>query len=88
MNMKERISASLHVLEPVEIVVRDDSEKHRGHGGWREGGGTHFDVMIRASVFDGLSRVERHRRVNALLAEEFARGLHALAITAKGLKDQ
>lgn len=85
MNMKERISASLSVLDPTELGVRDDSEKHRGHGGWREGGETHFEVNIRAAIFDGLSRVERHRRINALLSDEFARGLHALAIRAKGV---
>lgn len=88
MSMKERISASLSALHPVELEVIDESEMHRGHGGWREGGETHFRVLIRAAAFDGASRVERHRRVNALLAGEFQRGLHALAIVARGLADK
>ena len=87
MSMKERITAHLAALSPRELEVIDESEQHRGHGGWREGGETHFRVVIRAGLFDGLSRVERHRRINGLLAPEFARGLHALAIRAKGLEE-
>jgi BolA protein len=84
MTMEERIRATLLTLAPAELDVIDDSEKHRGHGGWREGGETHFTVRIRAAALDGLSRVECHRRINALLAGEFVRGLHALAIDARG----
>lgn len=83
MSMKERISASLQTLLPDSLEVIDESENHRGHGGWREGGETHYRILIRARCFSGISRVERHRRINALLAEEFTRGLHALAISAK-----
>lgn len=85
MTMLERIHRALQALDPVEIEVIDDSEKHRGHGGWREGGETHYRVYLRAKALDGLSRVECHRRINALLAGEFARGLHALAIDARGV---
>ena len=87
MSMKERISAHLASLAPMELDVIDESEQHRGHGGWREGGETHYRVVIRAAAFDGLSRVDRHRRINELLAPEFARGLHALAIRAKGASE-
>lgn len=86
MSMKERIKASLNALEPEALIVTDESEKHRGHGGWREGGETHFHVEIRSKAFNGLSRVACHRRINALLADEFARGLHALAIDARGVE--
>lgn len=82
----DRIRETLLTLAPAALDVIDDSEKHRGHGGWREGGGTHFQVRIRAAAFNGLSRVECHRRINALLAPEFARGLHALAIDARGVE--
>lgn len=85
MGMKEHIVAELAALEPAELEVIDESENHRGHGGWREGGETHFRIRIRTKAFDGLSRVECHRRVNALLAGAFASGLHALAIDARGL---
>jgi len=84
MSMKERIITQLSTLNPTHLDVVDESEAHRGHGGWREGGETHFRVIIRSSVFDGLSRVAAHRLINAELADEFARGLHALAIDAKG----
>ena len=84
MTMENRIRTTLLTLAPVELDVIDDSEKHRGHGGWREGGETHFTVRIRSHALNGLSRVECHRRINALLADEFARGLHALAIDARG----
>ncbi len=83
--MAERIRATLLALDPSELDVIDDSEKHRGHGGWREGGETHFTIRIRAQALNGLSRVECHRTINALLAPEFARGLHALAIDARGI---
>ena len=84
MGMADRIRQTLQTLSPAELDVIDDSEKHRGHGGWREGGDTHFTVRIRAAALNGLSRVECHRRINAMLADEFARGLHALAIDARG----
>lgn len=84
MGMEDRIRKTLQTLSPSALEVIDDSEKHRGHGGWREGGDTHFTVRIRAAALDGLSRVECHRRINAMLADEFARGLHALAIDARG----
>lgn len=84
MSMKERISTHLAALRPIALEVIDESEQHRGHGGWREGGETHFRVIIRSALFDDLSRVERHRRVNELLKPEFEKGLHALAVVARG----
>ena len=68
---------------PEALAVEDESERHHGHAGWREGGETHFRLRIVSDAFRGKSRVERHRMVNAALAEEFARGLHALAIEAR-----
>ena len=68
---------------PEALAVEDESERHRGHAGWREGGETHFRLRIVSDAFRGKSRVERHRMVNAALAEEFERGLHALAIEAR-----
>jgi BolA protein len=84
MAVKEQITAKLtQALAPSILVVSDDSENHRGHGGWREGGETHFSVQVVSSAFAGKSRVERHRMVNALLADELAGRVHALAISAK-----
>jgi BolA protein len=69
---------------PAELQVVDESDLHKGHGGWREGGGTHFRVAMRAAAFDGLSRVERSRAVHRALAEELAGGVHALALELAG----
>lgn len=84
MSRQERIRTLLSSLEPLALEVIDESHQHHGHSGWREGGETHYRVIIRSAAFDGLSRVERHRRVNALLAPEFESGLHALAVVARG----
>jgi len=84
MTVKDSIEAKLTAaLSPVHLAVVDDSEKHHGHGGWREGGETHFSVEVVSDAFRGKSRVERHRMVNALLADELAGRVHALAISAK-----
>ncbi|MGO4707058.1 BolA family protein [Microvirga sp. 2MCAF38] len=70
-------------LQPTELTVTDESHKHHGHAGWREGGETHFRLHIVSEAFAGKGRVERHRLVNEVLKEAFDRGLHALAIQAK-----
>jgi BolA protein len=70
-------------LQPTRLSVLDESHQHVGHGGWREGGETHFRVDIVSDAFSGKSRVERHRLVNDALKGAFDRGLHALAIQAK-----
>jgi len=67
---------------PQRLTIHDDSAQHRGHGGYREGGESHFRVEIVSSAFEGLSRVARHRLVNEALKDEFAAGLHALQVFA------
>lgn len=69
---------------PEAIEVIDDSESHRGHAGWREGGQTHFTVVIRAAAFNGMSRVDRQRAIHKVLAEELAGPVHALALKVEG----
>ena len=81
MTMADTIAGKLgQALLPREIEVLDVSHKHAGHSGWREGGGTHFEVMIRADIFAGKSRVECHRMVNVILADELASSVHALQL--------
>jgi BolA protein len=83
--MAERIAKKLEsALSPQRLQVIDESHQHQGHGGWREGGETHFKVDIVSDAFFGKSRLERHRMVNAALAQELAEGVHALAIVARG----
>jgi BolA protein len=82
--MSERITRKLEAaLAPERLQVIDESHQHRGHGGWREGGETHFRVEIVSHAFAGKSRIERHRLVNAALAGELAERVHALAIAAR-----
>jgi BolA protein len=79
--MESRIIAALTAaFSPSELIVVDDSEAHRGHGGYREGGETHFNVKIRAAAFSEMSRVAAHRAVMSELKSEFADGLHALSL--------
>lgn len=66
---------------PTELVVEDESAKHAGHAGAREGGETHFHVRIVSAAFAGLSRVERQRKVYAVLKDELETRVHALALT-------
>ena len=82
--MKELITRRLNErLAPTHLQVEDESHQHIGHAGWRAGGETHFRLDIVSDAFEGKSRVERHRLVNAALTEAFTAGLHALAITAR-----
>jgi BolA family transcriptional regulator, general stress-responsive regulator len=66
---------------PERLAIEDESSKHHGHAGWREGGETHFKVEIVSAAFDGQSRVARQRLVYAALKQELDAGLHALALT-------
>jgi BolA protein len=82
--MAERITKKLEdALTPQRLRVIDESHQHQGHGGWREGGETHFRVDIVSAAFVGKSRLERHRLVNAALVQELAERVHALAIVAR-----
>jgi BolA protein len=82
MTMAERIERKLNeALSPSRLIIEDDSMKHHGHAGYREGGETHFRVEIVAAGFAGQSRVQRQRRVYEILAEELAERVHALQLT-------
>lgn len=88
MKVKDSIRAKLEAaFAPTQIEVLDDSAKHAGHmlhpGGVEPRGETHFTVKVVSGAFAGKSRIDRHRMVNALLAQELAEGVHALAIQAK-----
>lgn len=78
-----RVRAALAELSPTILELEDESHRHEGHGGHRAGQLTHLRVRIVAEAFRGQNRLARHRVVNGLLADEIARGLHALAIEAK-----
>ena len=83
MNTRDRIMEKLAAaFTPARLDVQDESHQHAGHAGSRPGGETHFRVHIVSDAFQGKSRIERHRMVNAALEQELAGSVHALAIHA------
>ena len=79
----ERIREHLQrELAPLELDVVDDSHKHAGHAGARDGRG-HFSVRVVSTVFAGLPLLARHRRVYAALGDMMQTDIHALAIDAR-----
>jgi BolA protein len=83
MSTRDRIVDKLTTsFQPARLDVVDESHLHAGHAGHRPGGETHYRVTIVAEAFRSKSRIERHRMVNATLADELKAGVHALAIHA------
>ena len=69
-------------LSPTRIELVDDSEAHRGHGGYNPAGESHFSLTIESPAFAGKSRVERQRMVYAALGDLMRERVHALSIKA------
>jgi len=78
--MLRRLEAA---LQPTHVELIDDSELHRGHGGYNPAGESHFTLLIESPDFTGKSRVERQRMVHAALGELVGNRVHALSIKAK-----
>lgn len=78
----ERIRAALVRLEPSQLDLIDESHKHAGHEGARDGRG-HFRVRIVAAQFEGRAPLARHRLVYAALGDLMQTDIHALAIDAR-----
>ena len=77
-----RMRAALSALAPRELQVTDDSHRHVGHEGARDGRG-HFSVDITSAVFEGLAPLARHRRVYEALGGMMQTDIHALSIRAR-----
>jgi BolA family transcriptional regulator, general stress-responsive regulator len=75
--MRAKLTAS---LSPTHLVIEDDSARHAGHAGARDGGESHFNVTIESAAFAGLKPIERQRLVHRVLAEELAGPIHALSL--------
>ena len=73
----ERLTSA---FAPSSLSVRDQSEAHKGHSGWREGGETHFHVEIRSRSFAGMTRLEMHRAVHEALSPDPLDKIHALSL--------
>lgn len=86
MTYAERITQNLTAaFSPERLEVIDESEQHRGHGGYREGGETHFKVIIRAAAFTGMGRVAQQRAIYAELKAELQERVHALSLDVAGV---
>jgi BolA protein len=83
--MLRRLEAA---LAPTRIELIDDSELHRGHGGYNPAGESHFTLRIESAAFAGKGRVERQRLVYAALGELMDARVHALSIRATAPGEQ
>ena len=80
----EKIEAKLKgAFAPRVLEVVDQSEAHRGHAGFQEGGESHFRVTVESEAFQGLSRIAKHRAVHEALGKELMGEIHALALTVR-----
>lgn len=75
-------SAIEQALAPVSLSVEDDSDRHAGHAGARDGRG-HFNVDVVSEAFSGLGPLARHRLVYAAVGSLMQSDIHALAIKAR-----
>ena len=72
-------------FSPEHLLVKDQSHLHAGHAGAKDGRG-HFEVVIVADAFDGLSRIESHRLIYDALGQLMTTDIHALSIQASAKK--
>ncbi|ABC21009.1 transcriptional regulator BolA [Rhodospirillum rubrum F11] len=102
--IRDRLESKLRAgLAPETLIIRDDSRKHAGHGDRLaalapadqgghapiDGAGeTHFSLDIVSARFSGMSRLERQRLVNALVAEELRERVHALSLRCRSPEEQ
>lgn len=75
--LRERLA----VLAPLSIAIEDDSHRHAGHAGARDGGG-HYNLTIVAAVFTGQNTVKRHRTIYDAAGDLMRGRIHALSIRA------
>ncbi len=75
--IRDRLERRFH---PDRLVIRDDSERHRGHAGYREGGESHWFVALSSRELADMGRLDRHRAVHAALGPDVMGRLHALEL--------
>ncbi|MEM9011483.1 MAG: BolA family protein [Pseudomonadota bacterium] len=82
MTVEQTIRAKLmSAFAPSLLEIADESDRHRGHGGWREGGETHFRIVMHSTRFRGMNRVARQRAVYDVLRDDLGdEGIHALSM--------
>lgn len=78
---EQRIEEKLRAaFAPTLLQIENDSHRHASHAGSPGTGDSHFTVTLQSAAFEGMNRVERQRQVYAVLAEELAGPVHALAL--------
>lgn len=77
--ISDEMTERLQSLTPTQLEIFDESESHRGHSGFREGGQSHFRIRMASPAFAGLSRLQKHRLVHETLGDIVPR-IHALAL--------
>jgi len=82
--IRRQLSAA---LSPTELDIEDESHRHAGHAGARDGRG-HFRVRIVSAAFAGKSALARHRAVYAALGDLMQTDIHALAIDARAPEEE
>ena len=81
MLIKDQILEKLQsIFKPSYLNVEDQSELHRGHAGWDEGGESHFHIKINSAVFIGMSRLKQHRAIYSALTPELIKKIHAISM--------
>jgi len=83
MSIDARIRERLSALAPLQMELVDDSAKHHGHAGWKDGGGTHWQLAIVSAAFSGKPTVARHRMIYQALGDLMENPIHALSIVAR-----
>lgn len=76
----ELLRQRLQSLNPLSVVIEDESHRHAGHAGARDGG--HYELLIIAEAFAGKNTVARHRLIYDAVGDLMRRGIHALSIRA------
>ncbi len=84
MSRQQKIHARLDAaLKPRHLEVIDESEAHRGHAGYQDGGESHFRVVIEADGLSSLNRLARHRAVHDAIGKDLLSEIHALALVVR-----
>ncbi|MSQ54284.1 MAG: BolA family transcriptional regulator [Betaproteobacteria bacterium] len=83
MTVESRMRERLAALAPVQLDLVDESSRHQGHAGWKEGGNTHWKLAIVSAAFAGRNTVARHRMIYQALGDLMENPIHALSISAR-----
>jgi len=75
--MRTRLEAA---FAPEHLEIDDESERHRGHAGYQDGGESHWRITLKSATFVEMSRLERHRAVHAALGDGIVQRIHALEL--------